>query len=58
MCSGFNPGVGYEAASDCPQKLSMIASCSSMGVILPAADSFCECVTFGILGTFLQVCKF
>ena len=26
-------------------------------MILPAADSFCDCVTFGILGTFQRVYK-
>ncbi|KRX29705.1 hypothetical protein T09_2502 [Trichinella sp. T9] len=24
-------------------------------MVLPAADSFCNCVTFGILGTFQRV---
>jgi hypothetical protein len=33
------PGGGYGAASDCPQLLTVVVSCSRRGVILPAADS-------------------
>ena len=33
--------MGYGAASDCPQLLTMIALCSRRGVKLPAADSLC-----------------
>lgn len=43
--------MGYEAASDGPQQLGF-ASCSSRGVILPAAGGFCACVMFRIRGTF------
>lgn len=34
------------------------ALCSNRGMVLPAAESFCNCVTFGILGTFQKVYKF
>lgn len=37
------PGVGCEAASVCPGKLRMICF---------LLDTFCDYVTFGILGTF------
>ena len=43
--------MGRGAASDCPHQL-CFASCSGKGDDLPAADSFCNCVTFGILGSF------
>jgi len=38
--------VGCGAASDCSQLLTMI---------LPVADSFFDCVMFGILGDFLDI---
>ena len=31
------------------------ALCSSRGMVLPVAESFCHCVTFGILDTFRRV---
>jgi hypothetical protein len=45
------PVVGYGVASDFPQQVTMTASCSSRTVILLAADGFCKCTTFEILGT-------
>jgi hypothetical protein len=52
------PGAGYGAASDCPQQVTMICLVLFTGLhALPAADSFCDCVMFGILGTFPRVYK-
>jgi hypothetical protein len=51
------PAVWYGAAWDCPQRRLWFASCSSRGVIFPAADSFSKCMMFGILGTFQRVYK-
>jgi hypothetical protein len=51
-------GVGCVAASDCPQQLTMICVlCSSQGLVLPAADSFCDYEMSGIQGTFQRVYK-
>jgi hypothetical protein len=46
---------GHGAASDCPQRLTRICLVLSRGVILPAADSFYNCVTFGIFRSFQRV---
>jgi hypothetical protein len=51
-CFILIPGVGYAAASPICSRWLWFASCSSRCVILPVADSFCDCVMFGILGTF------
>jgi hypothetical protein len=47
------------AAEDCPQQLTMICLVLWLvaTVILPAADSFGDCVMFGILGPFQRVYK-
>jgi hypothetical protein len=42
------PGVGYGAASDCPQQLTIIC-------LVPVADSFCNYVIFGILETLQRI---
>jgi hypothetical protein len=39
------------------QQLSMIYVFFDRGVVLPAAESFFDSVTFGILGTFQRVYK-
>ena len=49
------PGMGgYGVAL---QQLSMIYVFFDRGVVLPAAESFFDSVTFGILGTFQRVYK-
>jgi hypothetical protein len=53
----FNPGVGYGAASDCPEQLALVYLMLWHGCDLPAADTFCDCVTFVILGSFQRVYK-
>lgn len=37
--------------SDCPQQMT-VTGLELWKMILPVADSFCECVMLGILGTF------
>ena len=46
-----NSGV-LASLKDSPQQPTMITLCSSRGVVLLAAYSFCDCVTFGILELF------
>jgi hypothetical protein len=48
----FEFQVWDETASDCPKQLTMICLILWQGMMLPAADSFCYCVMFGILGTY------
>ena len=42
---------------DCQQKLTMIGLMLYKGKDLRTADSFCDCVIFGILGTLQKVYK-
>ena len=41
--------MGYAGGLDYPQQLTMICILPR-GMILPAADSFCDCLMLGILG--------
>lgn len=50
-------GVRGGAAIGWPQQLSLASYSGGRGMILPTTDCFCGCVTFGILGTFWNVCK-
>lgn len=51
------PDVGYGAASVYLQQMTMICLVLLQGMILPAAQSFCKWVTFGILGALERVDK-
>lgn len=52
ICFCFISGVGYGAPTDCPEQLTMIRlGLWQRGIILPAADNFCNFMMFGILGT-------
>ena len=42
----------FRGALDGLQQLAVIYLMLSRGMVLPAIDSFCDCVTFEILGTF------
>lgn len=43
---------GIWGSTDCPQQLTMIRlGLWQRGIILPAADNFCNFMMFGILGT-------
>lgn len=51
----LNPGVGYEAASDCPQQLGVAPfTGGGTGGLDFVSCRFCNSVMFGILGLFRE----